>query len=61
MLVKSRDILLKKYFKRSKLYDHLKNKELTLTHHNLAEVRIRVRLCGGGLQVVLSKQRVLTA
>lgn len=38
MLVKSRDILLKKYFKRSKLYDHLKNKELTLTHHNLAEV-----------------------
>jgi len=42
MLVKSRDILLKKYFKRSKLYDHLKNKELTLTHHNLAEVRIRL-------------------
>jgi len=24
MLVKSRDILLKKYFKRSKLYDHLR-------------------------------------
>lgn len=38
MLVKSRDILLKKYFKRSKLYDDLKNKELTLTRHNLAEV-----------------------
>lgn len=38
MLVKSRYILLKKYFKRSKLYGHLKNKELTLTHHNLAEV-----------------------
>lgn len=38
MLVKSRDILLKKHFKHSKLYDHLKNKELTLTHHNLGEV-----------------------
>ena len=33
MLEKSRDILLKKHFKRSKVRDHLKNKELTLAYN----------------------------